>query len=243
MIEPHLLGSELMKIYPSFVSTKQWVGEDQLNQELFEIGKRAYFENRVRDDVDPRNVGVKENHISHRRYNLYTDYKAPCLAKLAMMVDAAARDFLLQAHHYWHEGEIEVSAEVIYQSSNPDQRANIWAHSHIAHDLVVTYYPVVNPSAPDEDPGGKLRFYDSLGMGSRPWLKNAQKKIRQGEFIGDWYQVDPRAGTMVVFEGHLMHDSSPFYGLDRMCIPTYCKLILPNQVHLEPISEVIQKQK
>ena len=40
--------------------------------------------------------------------------------------------------------------------------------------------------------------------------------------------VEPRTGSMLVFEGHVPHDSTYFEGEERMCIPVLCSLSLPN---------------
>ena len=68
-----------------------------------------------------------------------------------------------------------------------------------------------------------MRFYDPSGRGHRLW-PNRNTSI----FTGSWFDVRPRTGTMVVFEGHIPHDSAPFEGLRRVCLPLQVTLHLPN---------------
>ena len=61
-------------------------------------------------------------------------------------------------------------------------------------------------------------------------------------YVGGWYAVEPRTGSMIVFEGHVPHDSTYFEGEERMCIPVLCSLDLPNSHCKAGLSEILAHQ-
>ncbi len=87
---------------------------------------------------------------------------------------------------------------------------------------MATYSPEVDFGAagPQRHREGALRFYDPAGRGHRLWSNR-----NTGIFAGSWLDVPPRTGTMVVFEGHVPHDSVRFEGVRRVCPPTMAKIL------------------
>ena len=47
---------------------------------------------------------------------------------------------------------------------------------------------------------------------------------------------------MLVFEGHVPHDSTYFEGEERMCIPVLCSLDLPNSHCKADLKEILAHQ-
>ena len=154
-------------------------------------------------------------------------YKSdPHVRQLLEMVRAAIGEYLIAAYGYAFEGSIIASAETFYQRRDRGENLGIFTHSHRKSDFVVTYYPLVEidpDCAKDQLRSGALRFYDPAGVGARLWPNNNPRV-----HCGSWFQIVPRTGSMVVFEGHVPHDSSYFEGARRVCIPVQCDLVLPN---------------
>ncbi len=217
----------LQAIYPNFILYKHWDMPKSFNEGLAEIAMDEAVANRITQEGNPRNLGNRSNHFGHVRHNMLEDHKRDAnVRQLLEMVRVAIPEFLLTAFGYAFEGEILASAETFYQRRDHGENLGIFTHSHRKSDFVVTYYPLVeiDPEyADDQLRSGALRFYDPSGVGQRLW-PNKNPKLH----CGSWFQIIPRTGSMVVFEGHVPHDSSYFEGPRRVCIPVQCDLILPN---------------
>jgi len=217
----------LQAIYPNFILHKRWDMPKTFNDGLAAIAMDEATAHRIRRDDNPRNLGNLSNHFGHVRHNMLTDHKTdPHVRQLLEMVRSAICEFLFSAYGFAFEDEILASAETFYQQRDRGENLGIFTHSHRKSDFVVTYYPLVEVDpdyADDQLRSGALRFYDPAGVGARLWPnRNAQVHC------GSWYQVIPRTGSMVVFEGHVPHDSSYFEGAQRVCIPVQCDLVFPN---------------
>lgn len=228
--------------FPSYILHKRCVMPDEFNQRLYEIAVKDSHEYRVRDDHDPRNVGMKDSYLGHVRHNLLVDQKDPVLTELARMVDTAVRGYLKVVYHYDHEGDIEMSADTLWQRRDRGENTGVHQHTHIRHDIVATYYPKVelDPDCPPNNilRRGTVRFYDPANVGKRLWKNN-----NPNHHVGGWVQVEPQTGSLIIFEGYLPHDSTFFQGEDRMCIPVLCQVKVPSSHQHVSLKRVIEVQE
>ena len=217
----------LQAIYPNFVLHKHWEMPAAFNAGLAGLAMQEAEAHRITRDDNPRNLGNRSNHFGHVRHNMLEDHKAdPHVRKLLRMVRDAICEYLIAAYGFAFDGEINATAETFLQDRARGENLGIFTHCHRKSDFVVTYYPLVeiDPEfANDQLRSGALRFYDPAGVGQRLW-PNRNPQVH----CGSWFQITPRQGSMVVFEGHLPHDSSYFEGARRICIPVQCDLVLPN---------------
>jgi len=217
----------LQAIYPNFILHKHWEMPDAFDDGLAAIAMHEATGHRLTREDNPRNLGNLSNHFGHVRHNMLEDQKAdPHVRQLLGMVRSAIAEFLISAYGYTFDGEVSASAETFYQDRARGENLGIFTHSHRKSDFVVTYYPLVevDPEYVDDQlRSGALRFYDPAGVGQRLWPNNNPQV-----HCGSWFQIIPRTGSMVVFEGHVPHDSSYFAGARRVCIPVQCDLVLPN---------------
>lgn len=224
----------LQAIYPSFILHKHRDMPDAFNEGLAEIAMNEAAEHRITEEDNPRNLGNRSNHFGHVRHNMLKDNKSdPHVCQLLEMVRSGICEFLMTAYGFAFDGEINANAETFFQDRDRGENLGIFTHSHRKSDFVVTYYPLVEVDpdyADDQLRSGALRFYDPAGVGARLW-PNHNPRVH----CGSWFQIVPRTGSMVVFEGHVPHDSSYFEGPRRVCIPVQCDLILPNSQTKTPI--------
>jgi hypothetical protein len=220
--------SNLQPIFPNFVLHKSWDMPEAFNNVLGHLARGDAKIHKVRDETNPANLGDKTNHFGHIRHNLLSDQgEHPTVQTLVDMARQSVNEYLLSAYGYVNEHDIDMVAETFYQQRAGEENVGVFTHSHLRADLVCTYYPVVDFDEGYEDTplhSGALRFYDPSGKGNRLW-----KNLNPEFHTGAWYQVTPRVGSMVVFEGHMPHDSTFFQGDERICIPIQCDLLLPNR--------------
>lgn len=233
--------SELQLIYPSFVLHKHWDMPEGFNDCLYELAKADTKRNRIRDPADPRASGDMTNHLGHLRHNFLMDIQDPVIAMLAQMAGAGVREYLQLAYGYDHKGEIRMMSDSFWQRRAQRENLGIHSHTHPQTDIVCTYYPrvVLDADCPDTSlHRGAVRFYDPANVGKRLWpCRNPDA------YIGGWYAVEPRTGSMLIFEGHLPHDSTYFEGEERMCIPVLCNLDLPNSHCKVGLRDILAAQR
>ena len=235
--------SEFQAIYPAFVLHKHFDMPEGFNDHLYALARLDAEKFRVRDTGDPRATGrgAGSTHLNHLRHNFLTDTVDPAIPIFVQMVRASIREYLQLAYGYDHAGEIAMMSDAFYQSRARGQNVGIASHTHAKFDFVCTYYPRIQLDADcPETPlhQGAVRFYDPANLGKRLW------PCENPEFyVGGWYGVTPRAGSMLVFEGHVPHDSTYFAGAERMCIPVLSSLILPNSPIRTPMAEILNIQK
>ena len=213
-------------LYPSFVLVKHGLLSADLNQRLAEIAIADAARHRVVDDADPRNLGTADSPFGHIRHNLLAEYRGdPVIEAWLAAARAGLAEYLHRAYGAALPERIAAIAEPFVQGDRGGETIGIFTHSHPRADFVVTYYPEVTFGAAGPRPyrEGALRFYDPAGRGHRLW-PNRNTAI----FTGSWFDVAPRTGTMVIFEGHVPHDSAPFEGHRRVCLPLQVTLRLPN---------------
>lgn len=235
--------SEFQAIYPAFVLHKHFEMPAGFNDHLYELARVDAERYRVRDAEDPRATGRGKGttHLNHLRHNFLTDTVDPAIPVLVQMVQASIREYLQLAYGYDHQGEILMMSDAFYQSRALGQNVGIASHTHAKFDFVCTYYPriVLDADCPQTPlHRGSVRFYDPANLGKRLWPCE-----NPGGYVGGWYSVEPREGSMVVFEGHLPHDSTYFAGAERMCIPVLCTLDLPNSHRSARVGDIMQLQK
>lgn len=213
-------------LYPTFVLVKHDLLSHAHNQRLAEIAVADAASHRVVDDSDPRNLGTADSPFGHIRHNLLAEYRGdPVIEAWLAAARAGLAEYLHRAYGADLPERIDAIAEPFVQGAGHGETVGIFTHSHPRADFVVTYYPEVSFDVAGPRPyrEGALRFYDPSGRGHRLW-PNRNTSI----FTGSWFDVRPRTGTMVVFEGHIPHDSAPFEGLRRVCLPLQVTLRLPN---------------
>ena len=213
-------------LYPSFVLVKHDLLMPELNQWLAEIAIEDAARHRVVDDDDPRNLGTSDSPFGHIRHNLLAEHRGDTAVETWL---AVARASLAEYLHRGFGAELPESlmaiSEPVLQGEGDGETRGICNHTHPKADVVVTYYPEVDfgDVGPERFREGALRFYDPAGRGHRLW-PNRNPAI----FTGSWLDVRPRTGTLVVFEGHVPHDSAPFTGKRRVCLPLQVSLRFPN---------------
>jgi hypothetical protein len=234
--------SVMQAIYPAFVLHKHWDMPEGFNDRLSALAAEDTERNRIRDPADPRASGDMSNHLGHLRHNFLTDTKDPVIAMLAQMAAAGVREYLQLAYGYDHPGEIRMMADTFWQRRDRRENVGIHTHTHAQTDIVCTYYPRVMLDADYPDTSlhrGAVRFYDSAGIGKRLWpCRNPAAYVG-----GGWYSVEPRTGSMLVFEGYVPHDSTYFEGEERMCIPVLCNLELPNSHCKVGLRDILAAQR
>lgn len=226
-------------IFPAFVMHKQWEVSDEFNQRLYELAAEDALKNRIQSADDKRNIGDTSNHLGHIRHNFLVDYQTPEVRQLAQMADQAVREYLLSVYGYEHTGELHMMSDTFWQRRSHGENVGINSHTHIKADIVVTYYPRfdLNPNETSSLRKGAVRFYDPANYGKRFWPNN-----NQAFFVGGWFQVEPKAGSMTVFEGYVPHDSTYFEGEERMCIPILVDVDTPKKHCKASISEILAAQ-
>lgn len=218
--------SNFQTIYPSYVLHKHWPMPEDFNDRLFEMAAEDALKNRITQETDARNVGDTSNHLGHLRHNFLTSTVDPVMPIFVNMVSASIREYLMLAYDYDHQGDIHMMSDTFWQRRDKKENVGINSHTHIQSDIVCTYYPrvILDEDCPQTSlHRGSLRFYDPSNVGKRLWPCNNEE-----HYIGGWYSVEPSTGSMLVFEGHVPHDSTYFEGEERMCIPVLCSLELPN---------------
>ena len=232
--------TEFQLIYPAFVLHKHWEMPEGFNDRLYALAAEDAVANRIREAGDGRNVGDQTNHLGHLRHNFLMDRQDPAIAVLAQMVAAACPG--ISATGLWLRPSGRDPDDVGHLLAAPRRRENVGinAHTHIQTDIVCTYYPrwCSTRIAPKTSlHRGAVRFYDPANVGKRLWpCRNPDA------YVGGWYAVEPRTGSMLVFEGHVPHDSTYFEGEERMCIPVLCSLELPNSHCKAGLSEILAHQ-
>lgn len=213
-------------LYPTFVLVKHDLLTPAQNQRLAEIAIEDAAAHRVVDDADPRNLGTADSPFGHIRHNLLAGTRGePAVEAWLAAARAGLAEYLHRAYGAALPERIAAIAEPFVQGDRGGETIGIFTHSHPRADFVVTYYPEVafGTGGPHPNRAGALRFYDPAGRGHRLWPNR-----NTGIFTGSWFEVRPRTGTMVIFEGHVPHDSAPFEGQRRVCLPLQVTLRLPN---------------
>ncbi|MFP5300049.1 hypothetical protein R2R70_02385 [Cobetia sp. SIMBA_158] len=231
--------TELTTIFPSFVMHKHWDMPEGFNERLTELAIEDALKNRITEEAGERNIGDTSNHLGHLRHNFLTDCRAPEVAMLTRMVDSAVREYLMLAYGYQHEGEIRMMGDALWQRRSHGENIGVSTHTHLKADIVVTYYPRVDLDGESENAlrRGGVRFYDPANVGKRFWPCN-----NPSYYTGGWFQVEPRVGSMTVFEGHIPHDSTFFEGEGRMCIPIMVDVDTPKKHCKVTTSDILSFQ-
>ena len=232
--------SEFQELFPSFVLHKHWDMPPEFNDRLYALAAADCEAHRVTSNDDPRAIGDVGNHVAHLRHNFLVDTTDPIIPTFVNMISQSVREYLWHAFQYQHDGDIKMMADTFWQRRSHGENMGIPTHVHPPHEIICTYYPRVDL---DEDcpqdvrQRGGLRFYDPGGGGSRSWPTNHPDRYNEQS-----YTILPEPGSMVVFEGHMPHDSTAFQGDERMCIPVLCKLDTPRAHNHKSIKEILEVQ-
>lgn len=226
-------------VFPRFVMHRRHGVDRAFHDDLYRLACADAAANRT-DGTQPSAIGQRATHLSHLRHNFLADCKHPAVQRLIELVDAACRDYVQSVYHYRHEGELEMMADTFWQQRERGENVGINCHTHVTSHLVATYYVRT-----DRDPGeinplrqGSVRFYDPQHVNTRPWPNNNPAVLTTS-----WFNVIPEEGSMVVFEGHLPHDSTFFDGQARLCIPVMVNLVTPRTHIKQPVSELLARQR
>lgn len=227
---------QLHTIFPRFVFHRQYHNMTHFNRALFELACEDATANRT-DGTEECAIGSQVTHLAHLRHNFLLDYaSSPLVRRLTKMADDCVRAYLRTAYNYDHLGELAMLSDTFHQRRSAGENVGINCHTHFPAHLVVTYYARL-----DRDPGesnplrqGAVRFYDPQHVNTRPWPNN-----NPDAFTNSWFNLVPEEGSMVVFEGHLPHDSTFFDGEHRMCIPIMVDVLTPRVQVKTPVSEIL----
>ncbi|MEJ8474449.1 putative 2OG-Fe(II) oxygenase [Roseibium algae] len=227
-------------IYPRFVMRKRFPElAPGFNEQLMELAIADAMANRVPAGGHDRSIGEDVTHLAHLRHNFLDDARDPVVAQFIKMVDHTVREYLSAVYHYDHEGEIDMMSDTFWQNREEGQNVGINCHTHFKSDLVATYYLNTGCEPGEDNPlrQGALRFYDPQNLGVRPWPNRNPGLVQNG-----WYNIVPEPGMMVVFEGHIPHDSTYFGGEQRLCIPVMCDVKTSRSHIKKPVSELLRNQ-
>lgn len=227
-------------IFPRFIFERKFEGMERFNQELFELAKTDAIANRT-DGKDIRSVGNRATHLTHLRHNFMEDCQHPTVAQFIKMVDEAVRDYLRAIYNYDHQGELNMLSDPFYQSRAAGENVGISCHTHFPAHLVVTYYARTDRDPQETSPlrQGSVRFYDPQHINTRPWPNNNIGNV----FTNAWFNLVPEEGSLLVFEGHIPHDSTFFDGEHRMCVPVMVDVITPKTQIKKPVSQLLAMQE
>lgn len=215
--------------FPTMVLVKDTGMPKEFNDRLFELGSA--------DALKWREQQASGAYFKNRRHNLFADVKDPTLIALAEMIDAGCREFLgIFGNDY--RGPLKIQSDVLWSRGDAGEREGMYCHTHMKADLVAIYYPRldVDPSLPPLHKGA-LRIYDPSNKGKRSWRNH-----NQSFHIGGWLHIDIREGLLVVFEGHVPHDSSHFAGKDRLCVPCMINLADKSAYEQMTLDEIKEHQ-
>lgn len=229
----------LSQIFPRFVLHRKLAVNSEFHDDLYRLAAEDASKNRT-DGTHASAIGQRATHLSHLRHNFLDDCKHPAVLKLIQLVDKACRDYVEAVYHYRHDGELEMMSDTFWQQRSRGENVGINCHTHFTSHLVATYYVRVDRDPLETNPlrQGSVRFYDPQHINTRQWPNNNPALISNA-----WFNVVPEEGSMIVFEGHLPHDSTFFDGESRMCIPVMVNLVTPRTHIKKPVSELIASQQ
>jgi hypothetical protein len=234
------VSTEFTPVFADYVQHNHWGHDDDFNNRLYQLAKVDALKNVVTDPLNPLAVGDGEQKYSHLRHNFLLDTVDPVIPQFIDMVQHSVREFLLRGFGYEHEGDIHMNADPFYQSKKTGENIGIYTHTHPSFELVCTYYPHVatfEGQSENQMHNGAVRFYNPAMRGNRLWSSNPSYIHNKSRF-----SLLPKTGSMIVFEGHMPHDSTFFEAEDRMCIPVLCRLDLPNKHSTASMSEIMEVQ-
>lgn len=225
-------------IFPRFVFHRQYNDMEEFNKRLFELASVDAARN-VANAEDQRTIGSNTTHLAHLRHNFLLDCKDETVRQLIEMVDNTVRQYLWTVYSYEHTGELNMLSDTFHQKRAEGQNVGINCHTHFPAHLVVTYYARVDRDPEETNPlrQGAVRFYDPQHVNTRPWPNN-----NPSVFTNSWFNLVPNEGSMVVFEGHIPHDSTYFDGEHRMCVPVMVDVITPRVQIKTPASKLFEAQ-
>jgi hypothetical protein len=231
-------SDQCQMLFPRFVFHRQYLDVAEFNKELFQLASRDALANRT-DGTHERAIGDKATHLAHLRHNFLADCKHPAVAQLIRMADETARAYLKTVYAYEHRGEIELMSDTFHQQRSTGENVGINCHVHFPADLTVNYYARIDRDPSETNPLrlGALRFYDPQHLNTRVW-PNKNPAV----FTHSWYNLVPNEGSMVVFEGHMPHDSTYFEGEHRLCIPIMAIVRTPRKYCTMAVSELLNLQ-
>lgn len=226
-------------IFPRFVFHRQYDGVAEFNKVIFELASKDAEANRT-DGSHEKAIGNKATHLAHLRHNFLAECKHPAVAQLIRMADETVRAYLKSVYAYEHTGEIEMMSDTFHQRKSHGENVGINCHTHFPADLVVTYYARLDRDPAETNPlrQGAVRFYDPQHVNTRPWPNN-----NPSVFTNSWFNLVPNEGSMVIFEGHVPHDSTYFDGDHRMCIPIMVNIVTPRKHCKVPVSDLLNFQE
>lgn len=231
--------TSVFALYPSFVLVRQWSKPEIFNDRLFELGSEDSERFKVVDHDAPDVIGQPEFYFSHRRHNLLMGAKDPILVELVEMVDTTLRDYLWHCYAVDYKGTFALMADVFHGDREPGRCEGIVSHTHMQGDFVINYYPRVKiDSVAPKGRRGALRVFDPANKGKRSWVN------RNAAFhAGAWFNIEVATGTMVVFEGHVPHDSTMFDGDTRMCIAIMARTVDERSWRTASVPEILRFQQ
>jgi hypothetical protein len=234
-----LRKNELSMIFPRFVLHSIYDEGKEFNDELHKLGREDCLARRLTGE-DERSADKRPGtHLAHQRYNFLQDTKSPVVRRLIEMYDETARNYLRAVYNYDHTGDLEMMADTFLQRRAYGENVGINAHIHLTSQIVVTYYPRVDRDENETNSlrRGNLKFYDPQMINGRHWPNN-----NPNVFANSWFDLEPKVGSMIAFEGFMPHDSGYFDGEERLCIPCMINVITPRSHIKTSVKELLKCQ-
>lgn len=232
----------ITNIFPTFVMVGQAEEFSRAeNEELSKLSWEVYRNNFPTETLQAR-VANTGYYTSEKRHDLFEDYcHLPVVMKLAEAADSMCRAYMREIYHFDCIYPIKMMAEPFCQNEETGKNG-MACHTHVGKPLFITYYPSVklkrraHSSIKDNGINGEVSFYDPANVGRRIW-----PCLNTSFASGSTFRVAVREGMFTAFEGHVPHDSAPFEGEERVCIPIICYPKLPSK-NLGSTLEALRKK-
>ena len=192
--------AELQEVFPSPTLRYQWPDSDKLNAEL-----KALIIAKVQ--AKPGELrSIAGGMQSDRNVQ---DWPEPCVKQLLGRIDTMVRELVLRVVDNPRDEHLEGWKKEVWANINRNGNYNR-SHDHTRDNNLWSgiYYvePGFGADGKPESAGGRTQFEDSagvpvaLGPTGEPALRD--------------FSVQPRAGLMILFPGHLRHRVDPYLGQD-----------------------------
>jgi uncharacterized protein (TIGR02466 family) len=195
-----LATAELIQPFAATMMKYQWPDTEQLNSGL----KGAIVE-RTRERLGKANSNVGGLQSEHDMQ----DWPEPSVKDLLKRIDTMIRELVLRTVDSPRDEHLEGWRVEMWANINRHGAHNR-SHNHTRDNNLWSgiYYvePGLGPDGRPESAGGHTQFEDHAGVpvaldaAGRPVLRD--------------FSIQPRAGLMVLFPGHLRHRVDPYLGQD-----------------------------
>lgn len=192
--------AELQEVFPNPTLQYLWPDSDTLNAEL-----KALILAKVREKPgEARSIagGLQSDRTVQ-------DWPEPCVKQLLDRIDTMIRELVLRLVDNPRDEHFEGWRKEVWANVNRHGNYNR-SHDHTRDNNLWSgiYYvePGYGADGSAESAGGRTQFEDVTGV---PVTRDAA-----GQPVLREFSVQPRAGLMILFPGHLRHRVDPYLGQD-----------------------------